>query len=50
MYEGLSEGISQAGTGLAKGTTQVVEAKYGKDAGQTSYELIEGARNVYRIM
>lgn len=33
IYEGIAEGIGHAGTGLAKGTTQVVEAKYGKDAG-----------------
>lgn len=29
IYGGITEGISQAGNGLVKGTTQVVGAKYG---------------------
>ncbi len=49
IYEGIAEGIGHAGTGLAKGTTQVVEAKYGKDAGEATGNIIEGARNVYKI-
>lgn len=50
IYEGITQGISQAGTGLAKGTTQVVGAKYGKDAGEATENTIEGVRNVYKIM
>ena len=50
LYEGLSEGISEAATGLAKGGTKVIGAKYGDDAGEASYGMVEGARNVVGIM
>lgn len=50
IYEGITQGISQAGNGLAKGTTQVVGAKYGKEAGEATGNIIEGTRNVYKIM
>ncbi len=36
IYEGIAEGLSNASVGLAKGTTQVVGAKYGKDAGEAT--------------
>ncbi len=37
FYEGLSEGLTEAGTGLAKGTKKVGSAKYGNDAGEAGY-------------
>ena len=42
--------MSEAGVGLAKGTTNVIGAKYGKDAGQASYGVVEGAKNVAGII
>ena len=42
--------ICEAGTGLAKGSAEVVGAKYGKDAGDATYGVMEGARNVFRIV
>ncbi len=50
IYEGLADGISQAGNGLMKGTAQVIEAKYGKEAGEVTGHIIEGTRNVYKIV
>lgn len=50
IYEGVTEGMSEAGTGLAKGSAEVVGAKYGKDAGDATYGVMEGARNVFRIV
>ncbi len=49
IYGGITEGISQAGNGLVKGSTQVVGAKYGPEAKELSYQMIEGGRNIYRI-
>ena len=33
-----------------KGTAQVIEAKYGKEAGEVTGHIIEGTRNVYKIV
>ena len=50
LYEGLSEGLTSAGVGLMKGGTKVVGAKYGEEAGEASYGVVEGAKNVAAIM
>lgn len=50
IYEGLHEGMSNAMNGLAKGTGHVVGAKYGKDAGSSSEQIIQSGRNVMNII
>lgn len=52
LYSGAVGAVYAVGSGISKGATQVIEAKYGKDAGEASDGVFEGVGNVgkmYRI-
>lgn len=49
VYDGFNEGMNEATKGLAVGSKNVVDKKYGKDAGDATYNIVQGARNVYKV-
>ena len=50
MYDGVVTAVYEMGSGLSKGTTKVIDAKYGKDAGEAADGIFEGAGNVGKVV
>lgn len=49
IYEGVTEGMSEASVGMLKGTNEVVSKKYGPDAAEVGFGVVEGYRNIAKI-
>lgn len=49
LYEGVVTAVYEIGSGIGKGTTKVVGAKYGDQAGQAADGVFEGVGNVIKI-
>ena len=50
LYDGVVDAVYSVGSGVAKGATKIVGAKYGKDAGEATDGALEGAGNVLKIV
>lgn len=49
IYDGFAKGYDEASNGLSKGAREVINAKYGPEAGDAALKLAEGYRNVNKL-
>lgn len=50
LYDGVVGAVYAVGSGVAKGVTKVVGAKYGSSAEGAADEAFEGAGNIVKVL